>query len=95
MTALLEKEKWKAYHQTSWARFDKNNSQHKLILSLCHQAGWTISHPKYGRVPDLKRLQGFLKSAKAPVKKPLLKQSHKELSKTITALEGIVKHTWK
>lgn len=94
MTAAANKEKWKAYHQTSWARFDKGNTQHMLILSLCRQAHWIVPNEKYGHVVDLARLQGFLKSDKSPVKKPILKQTHEELSKTIHALEQIVKHTY-
>jgi len=85
---------WKEYHRIKWALFDKGNSQHRLILSLSIQAGWSTLHPKYGEVADLQRLQGFLKSEKAPVNKPLKQQSHHELSKTIKALEGIVKHKW-
>jgi len=36
-----------------------------------------------------------LQSEKAPVQKPIKKQNPLEISKTIKALEGIVKTVWK
>ena len=84
--------KGRAYAQAkSWASFDKNNRAHLNILSLCRQAQWTKPHERYGEVADLNRLQSFLKSDKSPVKKPLMEMSKQEVSKIITALEGIVK----
>lgn len=79
----------------NWAFFDKNNKQHKQILSLAIQAGWSLHNDRYGEVADLKRLSDFLKSDKSPVKKPLKEMETKELSKIIYALEQIVKHEYK
>lgn len=80
----------------TWGKFDKNNSKHKAILSLLRQIQWTTEHPKYGNVADIARFGGWLQSDKrAPVHKPLLKMSPEELSKTITALEGILKWMYK
>ncbi len=94
MQKEMTKKDWARYHRIKWGLFDKTNSQHRLILSLCRQAGWTTCNPKYGEVADLARLQGFLKSAKSPVKKPLKQQTPEELSKTIKALEGVVEYRY-
>ncbi len=77
-----------------WGHFDSQNTQHRAILSLCRQAQWVVPHEKWGEVPDLMRLSNFLKSAKCPVNKPLLKMNKQELSKVITAFEGIVNHQY-
>lgn len=79
----------------NWALFNKNNQQHKNILSLLRQAQWTTPHPNYGQVADLERLSNFLKSEKSPVKKPLKEMKPEEVSKIIVALEGIVKSRYK
>lgn len=74
---------------TSWARFDKHNSQHRTILSHCHTLGWkSEENPAF---VDLNRLGGWLKSNRSPVQKPLLEMNRKELSKVIFALEQITK----
>lgn len=74
----------------NWGLFDKNNTQHRTILSLLRQARWTKDW-NGKEVPDIKRLSDFLHSNKAPVNKALKKMNTQELSKTIVALEGIVK----
>ncbi len=79
----------------NWGLFDKNNSQHRNILSLMRQAQWVKQSEKWGEVADLERLSNFLKSDKSPVKKPLKKMTTEEVSKIITALEGIVKSRYK
>jgi hypothetical protein len=80
----------------NWAKFDKNNSKHRVVLSLCHQAQWTINNEKYGEIVDLERLSNFLKSNLSPVKKPLLQMDNiTELPKIIKAIEGIVKYKYK
>ena len=81
--------------EEAWSAFDKTNPKHKLILSLCRQANWTVSNAKYGEVADLNRLDNWLKSDKAPVNKPLKKQDQKEIQKTIAALGEIVKSIYK
>lgn len=99
MTTIESREQWKARAKVkakvNWAFFDKNNQQHRLILSLCRQAQWTKPHSRYGEVVDLERLQSFLKSNKSPVKRPLKGMTKQELSKIIIALEGIVTHRYK
>lgn len=91
---ILVARKLKPHKGEKWANFDKQNSKHKAILSLLYQAKWVSNYQ--GKVlPDLDRLSTWLQSEKAPVRKPLNKQNSTELSKTITALEGIVKSTWK
>ncbi len=77
-----------------WGYFDSQNMQHRTILSLCRQANWVIPHERHGEVPDLNRLSNFLKSPRCPVNKPLKKMTKQELSKVITAFEGIVKHKY-
>lgn len=73
-----------------WAYFDKDNSRHKYVLSLCIQYGWSIR--KRGSVfADLDRLNEWMHSNRCPVQKPLKKMSPDELSKFIVALEGMMK----
>lgn len=87
---ILEKLGIKPFKAENWAKFDKSNPKHKLILSLMYQANWTS-----GNLPDMSRLESFLKSDKSPVKKPLKSMSSEEVEKIIVALKGIVKHRWK
>ena len=71
-----------------WALFDKNKKQHKYILSLCIQIGWSTIYK--GRVQaDLNRLGAFIKSPKCAVNKPLKKMSSNELQLLIYQLEKI------
>ncbi|MBF6607754.1 MAG: hypothetical protein ITG00_03345 [Flavobacterium sp.] len=79
----------------NWGLFKKNNQQHRTILSLLRQAQWTTEHDTFGEVADLERFSNWLKSEKAPVRKPLLEMTEKEVSKTIVALTGIVNHKYK
>lgn len=79
----------------NWAFFDKNNSQHRYILSLCRQLDWQVPDEKYGKVVDLNRLSNFLKSKRSPVNKPLQKLTPAQLSKVVTALENIMKWEYK
>jgi hypothetical protein len=55
------------------AGFDKKNSRHKYILSLCVQFGWWQLNDKHGRVADLEKLNDWMHSAKCPVQKALKK----------------------
>jgi hypothetical protein len=83
-------------HETdNWGLFDKNNQQHKTLLSLLRQAQWTIPNEKWGEVADLERLSKFLKSDKAPINMPLKKMKPLEVSKIIEAFKGIVKSKYK
>ncbi|QSS96610.1 hypothetical protein [Psychroflexus sp. ALD_RP9] len=76
--------------QINWATFNKNNQQHRYILSLLRQIGWTKQHSRHGQVADLERLSNFLKSAKSPVKKPLQSMSVQELNTIINCLESML-----
>lgn len=78
-----------------WGHFDNQNRQHRALLSLLRQAQWVVPNERHGEVPDLERLSNFLKSPKCPVNKPLLKMTKQEVSKVITAFEGIVNHKYK
>ena len=74
----------------NWGAFDKNNSQHRYILSILRTANIVVKSEKWGEVPDTAGwLNRFLRSPKSPVKKPLKKMSPTEVSKIITALEGV------
>ena len=78
---------------SAWALFDKYNSQHKAVLSLCHQLGWVMEDkPQF---VDLNRLGGWLKSNRSPVRRPLNEMDKKELSKIITALQNIINTKFK
>ena len=91
---ILEAQGDKPHKGEKWAHFDKVNSKHRALLSLLYQAQWTTNY-KGKEVPDLDRFSSWLQSEKAPVRKPLKQQTATELSKTIKALEGIVKTVWK
>lgn len=83
----------KAVNHSSWAIFDRHNSQHRTVLSLCHQLGWVQEEkPEF---VDLHRLGGWLKSDRSPVKMPLKEMSKQELSKIIFALNNIIKSKYK
>jgi hypothetical protein len=85
----------RTHSKSNWGLFDKNNQQHKTLLSLLRQAQWTIPNEKWGEVADLPRLSEFLKSDKSPINKPLKKMKPSEVSKIIEAFKGIVKSKYK
>lgn len=85
----------KQLNTDNWGLFDKNNQQHKTLLSQMRTAQWTVPHEKWGEVPDVNRLSTFLKSDKSPVNKPLKKMKPCEVSKIIEAFKGIVKSKYK
>lgn len=68
------------------AKFDKNNSRHKYLLSLCIQYGWWQVSKKFGKVADLDQLNAWMHSDKCPVKKALTDMDNDELTKVIGAL---------
>ena len=76
-----------------WGTFKNDNPKHKAILSLLYQANWTRMNGTR-EIPDMERFGDWLK-LKAPVKKPLPTQDNVELEKTIKALKGVVKSTYK
>lgn len=78
----------------NWALFDKNNSKHKYILSLCYQMGLT-TELKGRTIADTTKLSQWLKSERCPVRKPLKQMTTFELSRIITALEKIVQKKWR
>lgn len=78
----------------NWGFFDKENRQHKYILSILRTANIVVKSGKWGEVPDTQGwLDRFLKSDKSPVKKPLKTMTPTEVSKIIKALEGVA--IWK
>lgn len=83
----------KPMDHSPWAFFDKRNSQHKTVLSLCHSLGWVQEeNPQF---VDLHKLGGFLKSNRCPVKMPLKEMSKDQCSKLIYALQNIVQSKFK
>ena len=83
----------KPMDHSPWAFFDKRNTQHKTVLSLCHTLGWVQEeNPQF---VDLHRLGGFLKSNKNPVKMPLKDMSKAQCSKLIFALQNIINSKYK
>lgn len=83
----------KMANHANWAIFDRYNTQHKAILSLCHQLGWVQDEkPEF---VDLHRLGGWLKSDRSPVKMPLKEMNKAQLSKIISALQNIIKTKYK
>lgn len=83
----------KTLDHSSWGFFDKGNTQHKTVLSLCHQLGW-VQEDKPEFV-DLHRLGGFLKSERSPVKCPLKQMTTAQCSKLIFALQNILNSKFK
>lgn len=79
----------------NWAFFDKNNRSHKYLISLAIQYGWSEKHPTYGEVANLGKLSEWLKSDRAPVQKKLKQMTTIEVSKTISALESMIKKKYK
>ena len=74
----------------NWAFFDKNKKNHRNVISLCLQLGWSVKDDKYGEIADLARLSEWLKSEKSPVRKKLKAMSNPEVSKVISALEAMI-----
>ena len=70
-----------------YALFDKENGQHKAVLSRAHLLGWVQADKPH--LVDLKTLGTWLISNKCPVQKPLMKMTKQEVSKVIYALEQI------
>ena len=79
---------------SNWGKFDKNDQQHRYILSLLRQMGWTKASERYGTIADMERLSNFLKSNKSPVPKPLQKMTAAETTKLINALESMLGKKW-
>lgn len=78
----------------NWGYFDKNNRQHAYIRVLLRNANIVVKSERWGQVADMEGwFNRFLKSNKSPVKKPLKQMNVREVSKIITALEGVV--IWK
>ena len=76
-----------------WSRFNNKKNSHRYILSVLQQAGWVLYDRQRKRhIADMPRFGQWLKSKKSPVKKPLNKQNKEEVSRTIVALEGILKY---
>lgn len=79
-----------------WGFFDKDNQQHKFILSLLRQLNWTKLDTKYGRLADIERFGAWLQSDKSPVNKPLKAMDPKtEVKRIIVALESMISKKYK
>ncbi|WP_300977414.1 hypothetical protein [Flavobacterium sp.] len=78
----------------NWGYFDNENKQHSYIRSILRTANIVVKNGRWGEVADMEGwLDRFLKSPKSPVKKPLKQMTKQEVSKIITALEGVA--LWK
>ena len=80
---------------SNWGLFDRNNQQHKAILSQLRTLQWTKKHERWGEVADLNRFSDFLKSDKSPVKKPLKDMEPREVSKIIECFKSMVTKKYK
>lgn len=76
-----------------FARFNPQNTQHRTILSLCHELNWVQEENPHW--VDLNRLGGWLISKWSPVQKALSEMTKQELSKVIFALENMLKKKYK
>lgn len=73
-----------------YGRVDFTNAQHRYILSICYQLGWTRYNVKLKRmVADNARLGAWIKSH-GKYKKPIMKHSSEELGCLITAMERML-----
>lgn len=73
-----------------YGKFDKTSKQHRYLLSLCMQLGWSLYNKNVQRnVADIVRLGRFIRHFGA-IKKPLMEQSKQELQKTIYQFEQMV-----
>ena len=81
----------------NWGRFNKDDQQHRQILSLCIQYGWKKKNPKSGYdIADIDELGNWLEhGAKCPVNKKLSEMDTKETTKIIYALEKMVAFKFK
>lgn len=86
--------KFNAYKKTPeyWGKgYDLTNGQHRYIISLLHQNGWTVPNPYTNKnMPDYERFGKWLQSEKAPVRKPWRKMDKQDLSKIIVAMESML-----
>lgn len=80
--------------EVGWGRFDKDNRQHRYILSLLRQIGWTKTSDRYGQIADMERFGQWLQSKRSPVQKPLKKMNGNELTKVINALGSMTVKKW-
>ena len=78
----------------AWGYFDSNNKQHSYIRVLLRNANVVVKSQKWGEIADMEGwFNKFLHSARSPVQKPLKSMTTREVSKIITALEGVA--IWK
>jgi hypothetical protein len=88
LNSLLQ---WSELKDYQFATFDNSNKQHRYLLSLCQEYGWTVFNQKLKReVADLNRLGAWIRKCSA-AKKPLLQQDTKEVQKTVYQFEQMVK----
>lgn len=81
--------------KSCWGLFDKDNKQHRTILSQLRQLQWVVPNERRGEIPDLNRLSEFLKSDKSPINKPLTDMTPQELSKIISCFDSIINKHYK
>lgn len=80
---------------SNWGLFDKNNLQHKTLLSQLRTLQWVVPSNKWGEVADITRLGEFLQSDKSPVKKPLANMKPEEVSKIIECFKAMIRKKYK
>jgi hypothetical protein len=74
----------------SFALFDRDNRQHRYLLSLCQQMNWIIWDAHRERyLADLQRLGHWIRT-RTESKKPLLEQNKQELERTIYQFEQML-----
>lgn len=74
----------------NWGLFDKNNKQHRTLLSQLRTLQWVVSSERWGEIPDIHRLSDFLKSNKSPLNKPLKSMTPEEVSKIISCFDSMI-----
>lgn len=79
-----------SYSTPRHLQFDLSSSQHRYILSLLKQLGWTKPSEKHGEIADMERLNNWLIGKKSPIKLCLMDIAFKDLSKIIHALEQML-----
>lgn len=77
-------------NQQNWGFFDKDNQQHRTILSQLRSLDWVTQTDNNRQFPDILRLSDFLKSDKSPINKPLKRMTQQELSKIISCFDSMI-----
>lgn len=78
--------------KNKYGYFDKTNAQHKYLLSLCMQIGWTDFKPGIGTIADTDQFGHWMQKS-GYLHKPLKDYTAAELPKLVAQFQEVVKNT--